>query len=334
PGGAPLVAGTATAGATPGAGPATPVPLLPGMLPPGATPSGAAAGAPAIQLPAVQAQQQSGAPGGAAAQGAPAAAQPAAPTKPAVAPPASGFITLGSTADEVMAIQGKPDRASDAQWNYGSAYVTFLNGKVTGWSNVDNKLKVRLEPAQKAKADALTLGSTMDEVASLMGTPDYLSPVQWTYGAAYLTFQDGKVNGWSNAGGKLKLTLPNAGTNPSGTFAVGSSNDEVVAVQGVPDYLASDRWMYGTSSVDFVNGRVVGWTNGGGNLRVRLVAEGTPTPKPSALLRPSVGDYFTLVNLIAPAPVRDSALPGTSIAARALGAAARNRRPTWEGGPR
>jgi cell wall-associated NlpC family hydrolase len=126
----------------------------------------------------------------------------------------------------------------------------------------------------------------MDEVASVQGTPDYLTMIQWSYSGAYLTFANGKVNGWSNVGGKLKLQMPSAGSNPNGTFAVGATDAEVAAVQGTPDFLGSDRWAFGSSTVDFQSGRVVGWSNAGGNLKARVEPAGSPAAAaPSALAR-------------------------------------------------
>lgn len=261
---------TAAAGAVPTAGP----PITP---PPGAIQGGPAP----VQLPSVVPTRAASAHGPAPG-------------------PARGYFTLGSTTDELVAIQGKPDTASETQWSYSTAYVTLLRGKVVGWSNVGGKLKVQLEPAGASTAGVATVGSTMDEVASIHGTPDYLSPVQWTYDAAYLTFQGGRVNGWSNVGGKLRLSLPNAGQNASGSFAVGVTTDEVAGVQGVPEYLGADRWVYGGSSVDFIGGRVVGWANAGDNLRVRLDAGATP-----ARTAGGIASYFTLMAWLPARPAVD-----------------------------
>jgi hypothetical protein len=58
--------------------------------------------------------------------------------------PASTF-TLGSTKQEVAAVQGTPQQASEYTWRYGCASVSFsaTNMKVVGWSNCNNILKVR-----------------------------------------------------------------------------------------------------------------------------------------------------------------------------------------------
>lgn len=45
---------------------------------------------------------------------------------------APGF-TMGSSKAEVLAVQGRPLRASDEEWDYGASKVYFDNGQVSGW---------------------------------------------------------------------------------------------------------------------------------------------------------------------------------------------------------
>ena len=62
--------------------------------------------------------------------------------------PSLGYFTVGSTKDEVLAVQGTPDSFTDTRWEYGSlSWVRFENGLVTDWNNTDyDKLKARVEP--------------------------------------------------------------------------------------------------------------------------------------------------------------------------------------------
>ena len=57
--------------------------------------------------------------------------------------------------------------------------------------------------------DYFTLGSTMDEVASLMGTPQTVNnlynEVWWYYGYSKVTFKQGRVTEWDNNANNLKV---------------------------------------------------------------------------------------------------------------------------------
>ncbi len=45
------------------------------------------------------------------------------------------YFTVGSTKDEVLAIQGTPNSLSENRFKYGTSYVYFKNGGVTHWDN-------------------------------------------------------------------------------------------------------------------------------------------------------------------------------------------------------
>jgi serine/threonine protein kinase len=57
------------------------------------------------------------------------------------------FFTIGSTRDEVLAIQGTPDSLIGSSFFYESSMVTFQGDKVSSWSNSSKNLKVQLAPA-------------------------------------------------------------------------------------------------------------------------------------------------------------------------------------------
>ena len=53
------------------------------------------------------------------------------------------YFTIGSTKNEVLAVQGQPDTMMRTMWWYGSSFVSFENDKVRGYSNKGNlKIKV------------------------------------------------------------------------------------------------------------------------------------------------------------------------------------------------
>lgn len=56
-------------------------------------------------------------------------------------------FTIGDTKDTVKRIMGTPSSVTDAgpynTWFYGFSTVKFENGKVTGWSNLDDNLMIK-----------------------------------------------------------------------------------------------------------------------------------------------------------------------------------------------
>ncbi|MEO8700312.1 MAG: DnaJ domain-containing protein [Kofleriaceae bacterium] len=137
-------------------------------------------------------------------------------------PPAAGdAITIGSTREQVRAIQGAPKRVFTViteDWSYGFGSAILFDpktGRVVGWRAFDVKLKVTLVPrdaavAAKAKAaGTFGKGSTKDEVIAVQGTPQTISQVineTWTYGHASRVEFDkaGTVIEWSEFDVKLK----------------------------------------------------------------------------------------------------------------------------------
>jgi hypothetical protein len=52
------------------------------------------------------------------------------------AKPSSGratLISIGVSKQDVLAIQGRPLRKTDTEWDYGLSRINFEDGKVTGW---------------------------------------------------------------------------------------------------------------------------------------------------------------------------------------------------------
>ena len=59
------------------------------------------------------------------------------------------YFTTGSTKDEVLAVQGTPDKFTENVFHYGASEVHFQNGRVVRWENYGQKLKVRMRPEQE-----------------------------------------------------------------------------------------------------------------------------------------------------------------------------------------
>jgi len=190
--------------------------------------------------------------------------------------PQASCFTLGSTKEEVLAVQGTPESVIGNIWLYGFSSVEFSGDKVKGWSNISGNLKVKLSPSTasgEAPATYFTLGSTKDRVLQVQGTPDSIIGNTWRYGFSSVIFSDDKVIGWSNISGNLKVKLSPStasGEAPATYFTLGSTKDRVLQVQGTPDSIIGNTWRYGFSSVIFSDDKVIGWSNISGNLKIEM----------------------------------------------------------------
>jgi plastocyanin len=179
----------------------------------------------------------------------------------------SAYFTLGSTTDDVLAIQGTPTLISGNRWSYGFSYVDFEAGRVVRWYNSKlDPLNVRMIPVKKSdtRKEYFTLGSTTDDVLAIQGTPTLISGNRWSYGFSYVDFEAGRVVRWYNS--KLdplnvKIVPFNEPEEEKEYFTLGSTADDVLAIQGTPTLISGNRWSYGFSYVDFEAGRVVRWYN-------------------------------------------------------------------------
>src|SRR5215813_2640191 len=48
--------------------------------------------------------------------------------------PVPASFTVGSTKDEVLAVQGTPTRVTERLWEYGASLVFFTDNRVTRWN--------------------------------------------------------------------------------------------------------------------------------------------------------------------------------------------------------
>jgi hypothetical protein len=121
----------------------------------------------------------------------------------------------------------------------------------------------------------VTVGSTYDAVRAIQGTPTWATDRIWEYGGSRLYFKAGRVTGWDIwPGSPLKVQLlPAASLNPvPAYFTIGSTKDEVLAVQGTPTRMTERLWEYGVSRVFFIDNRVTKWEEWPGSpLQARLV---------------------------------------------------------------
>lgn len=188
-----------------------------------------------------------------------------------------GAFTLGSTEDDVLAVQGTPTSVEGRRWRFDSSSVDFVDRKVESYDNAEHNLRVRVNPqgdvaAARARG-TITLGSTLDDVLAVQGTPTSIEGEQWTYDSSSVSFSNGRVDSYSNETQKLHVEMTPQGdvtaARARGFFTLGSTADEVLAVQGTPTSVAGSRWGYELSWVFFDEGRVETYSNVSGNLRVR-----------------------------------------------------------------
>jgi hypothetical protein len=119
--------------------------------------------------------------------------------------------------DEVLNVQGEPTRSGTDTLFYGSSTIHFGTSfswggfeerKVDSWhQDPGSPLKVKWLPSNPVKSRGyFVVGSYIDEVLALHGTPTGLSPATnyntrnhqiLTYGSSSVTFEDGRVQSWS-----------------------------------------------------------------------------------------------------------------------------------------
>lgn len=118
----------------------------------------------------------------------------------------------------------------------------------------------RPDPPRK---ETFSLGSTEDDVMSVMGPPREIYDNRWWYGSSYVDFGNGRVvNFYNSIHGELKVKMQGAARNRPAFLTKGLSKDEVLHLQGTPSRLAGNRWYFGSSYVDFREDRVADYFNG------------------------------------------------------------------------
>jgi hypothetical protein len=120
----------------------------------------------------------------------------------------------------------------------------------------------------------VTVGLTPKEVASVMGAPVSSTSGALVYKDAVFYLRKGVVAGWkadpSLVPRRIKL-WPQPRVDPYlTTYTVGSSRNEVIALQGTPTFLSENKFGYGASEVFFEDDRVIGWNDNHASVRLRV----------------------------------------------------------------
>jgi hypothetical protein len=99
-------------------------------------------------------------------------------------------------------------------------------------------------------------------VLTIQGTPTYFSERVWEYGPSRVYFENARVVRWTEGPReplKARLLPVSVPETVPPYFTVGSTNDEVLAIQGLPTQFTEHVGEYGYSRVYFADNRVVRW---------------------------------------------------------------------------
>jgi hypothetical protein len=200
---------------------------------------------------------------------------------------ASEFITIGSSANDVSRLQGTPSSIANYTdwyvWQYGalgSFTLSTSTNAVISWNSNNNGLKVLMVPgSQVTNATAITLGTHVDDVIRLQGTPssitNYTDWYVWQYGALgsfTLSTSTNAVISWNSYNDGLKvLMVPGSHVTNATTITLGTHVDDVIRLQGTPSSIANYTdwyvWQYGalgSFTLSTSTDTVTAWNNNGG----------------------------------------------------------------------
>ncbi|PYY25852.1 J domain-containing protein [Paenibacillus illinoisensis] len=125
-------------------------------------------------------------------------------------PTERGNFFLEATLDDVKSVMGTPTHVMNvgplSTWYYGNSTISFTDEQVTGWNNRSNNLNLEQIPLSEG---SILLGTSLDEVKSVMGTPTQVMNVgplsTWYYGDSTISLTNEKVTGWNDRDNNLNL---------------------------------------------------------------------------------------------------------------------------------
>ncbi len=152
--------------------------------------------------------------------------------------------TIAEAQKRVASFVASKDNATQLDGDSASATATTLLNQLASWPlservNQNGEMPGREDDTGTARPaigrDYFTVGSTKNDVLAIQGEPTTFNDSYLTYGMSMVMFQDGKVINWNSADVKLKAKYLTA-TNliPKEYFTVGSTREDVLAIQGEP----------------------------------------------------------------------------------------------------
>ncbi|MGD0832166.1 MAG: J domain-containing protein [Terracidiphilus sp.] len=110
------------------------------------------------------------------------------------------YITVGSTRDEVLAMQGPPSASTGDKLVYGKSELYFKDGALVGWRVESVAAPVRLKLWPSSAIDpalaAYSYGASKDVVLTVQGTPTAFTADKFEYGRSAVYFRNNRVVGW------------------------------------------------------------------------------------------------------------------------------------------
>lgn len=198
--------------------------------------------------------------------------------------------------------QYRPVRASRANplvWMISFIVLSFAFQAVTGWNVFTGRMPTSDRVQASSGGDANSagirgagmsglarytsnfkpqqmqvffIGSSKADVYRVQGMPNWSNEQEWRYGSSRVYFRNGAVERWeSHSDFPLRtIYLPKA--NEQSVIEKGSTEAEVLAIQGAPNFLKDNYWayphdqvvkttywQYGNSQIEFADGKVIGW---------------------------------------------------------------------------
>jgi len=115
-------------------------------------------------------------------------------------------------------------------------------------------------PEDPQPSGGIRVGSTLGEVYAIQGVPNTTEGDTWYYGKSQIRFDKGRVISWEeHLDHPLRIDRRRVVLLHERLFGVGSTKDEVRAIQGAPVAETGSVWYYGSSKVYFERGYVVHW---------------------------------------------------------------------------
>jgi hypothetical protein len=150
-----------------------------------------------------------------------------------------------------------------------AAYLTYQHSEMWTFSDPEPAQsahdpnispRARMNSENQAEPRGFSIGSTFGEVYAIQGVPSLTRGDVWHYGKSEVHFARGKVISWEeHPDNPLRGTRDQSVQSHRRYFDIGSTKDEVRAIQGTPVTETDTVWDYAPSRVYFERSRVIRW---------------------------------------------------------------------------
>lgn len=127
---------------------------------------------------------------------------------------------LGSTKNEVFAVQGTPSRVVQYEYSkkellyYSNSTIELMDDRVTGYRNLSSNLRVQISPTvQTSNQPFWTMNSMREDIFEIQGTPtqvdldDSTCTETLNYGDSTIELKNGFIAGYDNIDGNLRVRV-------------------------------------------------------------------------------------------------------------------------------